>query len=108
MKTNIVNYSYDTLSIAVNELIKRGYSEDFLLMKENDCLICNDNSLVLSPDDFEIDEFYRFEGMSNPSDESIIYAISSKKYNLKGIVINSYGAEYNFRSSKLVEKLKKK
>ncbi len=108
METNIVNYSYDTLSIAVNELIKRGYSEDFLLMKENDCLICNDNSLVLSPDDFEIDEFYRFEGMSNPSDESIIYAISSKKYNLKGIVINSYGAEYNFRSSKLVEKLKKK
>lgn len=102
------NYSYDTLSEAVNDLIKRGYTADFLLMKEKDCLICNANNLELSPDEFVIDEFHRFEGMSNPSDESIVFAISSDVHNIKGIIINSYGADFGYRSSKIVEHLYKK
>src|SRR5690606_15324780 len=101
-------HTYDTLSLAVNDLIKRGYTADFLMMKEKDCLICQDNALELSPDEFEIDEVYRFEGMTDPADESIVFAISSSKHNLKGLVINSYGADFGYRSSKLVEHLHKK
>nr|HQV07111.1 phosphoribosylpyrophosphate synthetase [Chitinophagaceae bacterium] len=64
-------YAYDTLSEAINGLRERGFSIDFNL-KEN-CLVCdNDNFHV---DDFEIVEFYRFEGESNPSDQSIVYGI---------------------------------
>lgn len=107
MENRQKKYSYETLSAAVNDLIKRGYTADFLVMMENDCLICNEHSLSLSPEEFTIDELYRFEGMSDPSDESIVYAISSEKHNVKGIVINSYGADYGFRSSKLVEHLNK-
>lgn len=98
-------YSYSTLSEAVNDLIKRGYTADFLHLKEKDCLICNDHSMELNPEDFIIDEIYRFEGMTNPSDESILYAISSEKFNVKGLVINSYGADFGYRSSRLVEHL---
>lgn len=100
-------YSYDTLSEAVNDLIKRGYTTDFLMLKEKDCLICSNRSLELSPEDFVIDEVYRFEGMSDPADASIVYAISSEKFNLKGLVINSYGADFGYRSSRLVEYLQK-
>lgn len=98
---------YNTLSEAVNDLIKRGYTADFLIQEEKDCLICNNNSLELSQDDFIIDEVYRFDGMTDPADESIVFAISSDKHNLKGLVINSYGADFGYRSSKLVEHLQK-
>lgn len=100
-------YSYDTLSEAVNDLLKRGYTTDFLLQEEKDCLLCSNNSLELSPEDFAIDEVYRFEGMTDPADESVVYAISSAKHNVKGLVINSFGADFGYRSSKLVEHLNK-
>ncbi len=100
-------YSYDTLSQAVNDLVKRGYTADFLVMADKECLTCKNNSMELSPDEFAIDEIYRFDGMTDPSDESIVYAISSDKHDIKGLVINSYGAEFGYRSSKLVEHLNK-
>jgi hypothetical protein len=100
-------YSYDTLSQAGDDLVKRGYTADFLIETEKECLICKNNSLELSPDDFVIDEVYRFEGMTDPADESIVFAVSSPKYDMKGLVINSFGADFGYRSSKLVEHLKK-
>ncbi|MFV0607154.1 MAG: phosphoribosylpyrophosphate synthetase [Niabella sp.] len=99
--------NYDTLSEAVNDLIKKGYLTDFLIHQEKDCLICHSNALELSEDDFVIDEVYRFEDMSDPACESIVFAISSDKYQIKGLVINSYGADFGYRSSKLVEHLHK-
>lgn len=98
-------YSYDTLSEAVNDLARRGYTTDFLMHEEKDCLYCTNNSLELSPEDFTIDEVYRFEGMTDPADESIVFAISSVKYDIKGLVINSFGANFSYRSSKLVAHL---
>lgn len=98
-------YSYDTLSEAVNDLQKRGYTYDFLLPSDKECIYCNQESLELSADEFIIDEIYRFEAMSNPDDESIVFAISSKKHSIKGLVINSFGADFSYRSSKLVEEL---
>lgn len=100
-------YTYDTLSEAVNDLVIRGYTTDFLIQEERECLLCKDNSLELSPEDFMIDEVYRFEGISDPGDESIVFAISSRNHNVKGLVINSFGADFGYRSSKLVEHLRK-
>lgn len=107
MNDKPLRHGYDTLSEAVNDLIKKGYTTDFLVHAEKECLICQADSMELSPDDFVIDEVYRFEGMTDPADESILFAISSPKYNVKGLVINSFGAEFGYRSSKLVEHLNK-
>jgi hypothetical protein len=107
MSNSKTAYSYDTLSEAVDDLVKRGYTADFLIETEKECLICKDNSLELPPDEFVIDEVYRFEGMSDPADESIVFAISSPKHKMKGLVINGFGAEFGYRSSKLVEHLKR-
>lgn len=100
-------HHYDTLSEAVNDLLKRGYTTDFLVSSEKDCLLCRDGSQELSPEDFEIDEVYRFEGMTDPADESIVFAISSESKGIKGMVINSFGADFGYRSSRLVEHLRK-
>lgn len=98
-------YSYDTESQAINGLVKRGYTANFSILTEKECLICHSPSLELSPDDFEIDEIYRFEGMTNPGDESIVFGISSDKYQIKGVVVNAYGVYADLAKSKIVRKL---
>ncbi len=101
-------YNYNTLSEAVNDLQKRGYTHDFLISKDKECIYCQAHSLELSPDEFIIDEIYRFEEMSDPSDESILFAISSPVHDIRGLVINSFGADFGYLSSKLVQYLFKK
>jgi hypothetical protein len=96
--------SYGTLSETVNGLKKDGYTLDFNIHQE--CIVCNDPNTVMSPDDFEIDKTYRFEGESDPDDECIVYAISSKKYQAKGTLVNGYGIYANDETSALVAKLK--
>ena len=98
-----MNENYGTLSETVNSLVQAGYTLDFNIHQE--CLICHHNNTVLSPDEFQIDMVYRFEGATNPDDESIVYAISSAKHGVKGILVNGYGLSADEASSKLVEKL---
>lgn len=97
--------NYDTVTEAMADLKKLGYTIDFSILTDKECLICHLTGTVLSPDDFEIDDFYRFEGDSDPGDEMIVYAISSKSKNLKGIVVNAYGIYADNASSAIVEKL---
>lgn len=98
-------YSYDTVSEAMNDLRKRGYTHDFAIYAEKECLVCGETALNLSPEEFYIDEFYRFEGDSDPGDEMVVYAISSEKYGLKGIVVNAFGTYADSKVSKIVKHL---
>lgn len=95
---------FETLSQAMNTLREEGYVEDFNL-KQN-CIECRKGAFKLFQEDFEIDEYFRFEGMSDPGDSSILYAISSKKYNLKGQLINGYGVYSESITDHMLEKLK--
>lgn len=97
--------SYDTVTEAMADLKELGYTIDFSILTDKECLICHLTNTVLSPDDFEIDDFYRFEGESDPGDNMIVYAISSKIKNLKGIVVNGYGIYADNTSSAIVKKL---
>lgn len=67
--------------------------------------MCNQNNTILQPEEFQIDKVYRFEGASNPEDQSILYAISSPKFKIKGTLVNGYGISYDEQNSKLIEKL---
>lgn len=97
--------SYDTVTEAMTDLKKLGYTIDFSILTDKECLVCHLTASELSPDDFEIDHFYRFEGDSDPGDQMIVYAISSNKNNLKGIVVNAYGIYSDSASSAIVKKL---
>ena len=103
MKNANLPESFGTLAETVNSLANLGYNLDFNIHEE--CLVCHQTNTVLAPDDFQIDKVYRFEGASNPDDESIVYAISSSKFKVKGILVNGYGVSADETSSKLVEKL---
>lgn len=98
---------YETVSEAINQLAKKGYTTDFEVLKEHDCLVCKQSAQQLSPDEFVIDETHRFEGNTDPGDEMIVYAISSQKHGVKGVVINGYGTYANPDVYKIVERLEK-
>ncbi len=96
--------SYGTLSETINGLKKDGYTLDFNISKE--LVVCNNPNMTLSPDDFGIDKTYRFEGETNPDDQSILYAISSPKFNVKGVLVNGYGISADEKSDALISKLR--
>jgi hypothetical protein len=95
--------SYATLVDAINGLKARGYTEDFNL-KEN-YLDCSNSKHQLSPDDFKVDNVFRFEGESDPEDQAVLYAISSEKYNLKGTLVNAYGIYSDNQANEIIKKL---
>jgi hypothetical protein len=95
--------SYVTLSETMNELRKEGYVEDFNL-KQN-CLECRNGQFQVFADEFKIDKFFRFEGQSNPSDSAILYAISSDRHQLKGVLVNAYGIYSESVTDEMLQKL---
>lgn len=97
-----MNNQYNTLSEAINGLSERGYTLDFNL--NNDQIFCRDKKKGYKPDEFEIDEFHRFEGMSNPDDMSIVYAISTNDGE-KGTMTYAYGAYSDPLDAAMVKKM---
>jgi hypothetical protein len=59
------------------------------------------------PDDFEVDEIFRFENTSDPDDQAVVYAISSRAHNLKGVFMESYGIQQESFSKAMIDRLKK-
>jgi hypothetical protein len=94
---------YETLSEAVNDLQKRGYRFNFNI--KSDCVHCVENEINIHPDEFEIDEVHRFEGMNDPGDSNVLYAISSAKNNVKGLLVSAYGIYADTFSAEMIEKL---
>jgi hypothetical protein len=94
--------SYNTLTEAMQGLRQQGYTEDFNL-KQN-CIESHSSNYQILHHEFEIDKFFRFEGDTDPADESILYAVSSEKYNLKGVLVTAYG----IYSESIVDEMLKK
>jgi quercetin dioxygenase-like cupin family protein len=92
-----------TVSEVLNNLKLAGYTVDFNL--DDNCLICHSNSLKIHPDEFVVDKHYRFEGLSDPDDEAIVYAISSTKHDIKGTLVDGYGISSNRLTNDLVKAL---
>lgn len=78
----------DSLSSKMTEIKKQGYSTEFRL--EKDKLISSISKRSFYPNELTIKNIYRFEGESNPSDMSILYAIETNTKE-KGLVVNGYG-----------------
>ncbi|WPR77282.1 phosphoribosylpyrophosphate synthetase [Algoriphagus sp. NG3] len=97
--------SYDNLIEALSDLKKEGYVEDFNL-KQN-CIECRNGMYRIFHDEFNIDNYFRFEDDdSSPDNSAILYAVTSEKYNLKGTLINSFSIYSNEVTDEMLNKLK--
>ena len=94
---------YTSLSEAINDLTKKGYSYNFNMKDE--FIECAEKNCQLKPEEFEIDEKHRFQEMSDVDNESVLYAISSTDGKIKGLLVNAYGVYADYASFLLVQKL---
>jgi len=91
-----------TLSQRMNELKEQGYTKDFNVV--DDKIVNSKDKDSYLPDDFNVDKFYRFEGMTNPADNSILYAITTSN-GTKGLLVDGYGTSAGQVSDELRKKL---
>ena len=96
--------AYDTLLDALNGLKQRGFTIDFNLAFDH--VKCSDTGICLSPSQFEITEYHRFEGASDPEDLSVIYAIESRDRSVKGTLVSGYGIYSESMNEEMLQKLK--
>ena len=95
--------TYDTVTEALTGLKERGYSIDFNLAFDR--LICKESGIFLYPKDFEITEFHRFEGNTDPGDENTVYALESKDVNEKGTLVAAHGTYSEDMDTDMLRKL---
>src|SRR5947209_9291313 len=79
----------NTLTERLNKAIKDGYTQNFSVTRQG--LYSAANEKTYTPAEVCIRNFYRFEGESDPADNSIMYVIETSD-GLKGTLIDAYGA----------------
>ncbi|MFI5195460.1 MAG: phosphoribosylpyrophosphate synthetase [Chitinophagales bacterium] len=93
-----------TITEVINKLRADGYTEDFNL--QQNCLVCRNGHYTVFHNEFVIDKVYRFEGGSDPADEATVYAISSPRYGIKGVLVNGAGIYTDELTDEMLESLK--
>ena len=93
-----------TVTEVIDHLRKEGYVEDFNLQQNS--LVCTKNDFSVFHNEFVVDKTYRFEGDSDPADEATVYAISSPKYGIKGILVNGAGIYTDAVTDEMLRTLK--
>ena len=81
----------NSLATCVNKLVSDGYSINFKVDEQG--LVAAEDGKHFKPDQVHIKNFFRFEGASDPADNSILYAIELDNGG-KGTLIDAYGS-YN-------------
>lgn len=95
--------SYSTLSEAITDFQQKGYTVDFNLVEDH--LKSKSLKKKWKPEELTVVKFYRFEGESNPADNSILYVIETNDGE-KGLMVDAYGAQSGTVSDEMIRKLK--
>ncbi|WP_031427552.1 hypothetical protein [Flavimarina sp. Hel_I_48] len=95
--------TYDTLSEAIEALQKKGYDKDFNLVDEG--IESKHLKKSWKAEQIEVEEAFRFEGMTNPGDNSVLYVINTHDGE-KGLLVDAYGAYSGQISKEMIEKLR--
>lgn len=89
------NYHYASVSDALDELNENGFTYDFNL---------HEDDIEKNPHHYEIMHIYRYEGNSNPDDESIVFGIKSKS-GKKGVFVAGFAANSTSKAAEILIKL---
>ncbi|WP_345253474.1 hypothetical protein [Flaviaesturariibacter amylovorans] len=76
------------MAACINKLTIDGFADQFKVEKGK--LRSMDDKKSFKPKDIKVANFYRFEGISNPDDMAILYAIETSDGH-KGTLVDAYG-----------------
>jgi hypothetical protein len=97
--------SMDTLAGALRELAERGYRDQF--RAEQGRLRATKSDRTFSPDALAVDEVARFEGDSNPAEQSLVFALRERGGEIRGTYTVAYGPEMDPADAAIVEALER-
>ncbi|MFV0316008.1 MAG: hypothetical protein ACK5O2_03475 [Microthrixaceae bacterium] len=92
----------ETLSEATNRLTVAGYQAQFLV--RGDRVECHDCDRSFTAEELTVDETVRFEGMSDPGDEAVLFAITDSCGH-RGTLVATYGPDMSTEEAALVSHL---
>lgn len=84
--------AYKTMIDAMQDLKRRGFTANFEFV--NNSFRTIDDGKSFSPDQLTIVEHYRFEGVSDPDDLSVLYAVEATD-GTRGTVADAFGPYAN-------------
>lgn len=94
---------FTSLIEAHHDLLERGFDKNYNVITSHNMV--DENGISYRPSQVSVDAFYRFEGSSNPDDNSIIYAIKTKDGS-KGTLVSSYGSTGSRKFSEFILNIK--
>jgi hypothetical protein len=94
----------ETLSEALTRLNAAGYTDEF--RAESRGLKRLSNQMVHPPEAFRVDDVVRFEGESDPADESAVFALTLPADGTKGTYTVTYGPMMDSLDAVMVERLR--
>jgi hypothetical protein len=80
----------NTLVSSLKSFVEKGYTEDY--KAEQSGLKALKTGKIYRPEEVKVVDFHRFEGTSDPGDQSILYVIETSDGG-KGTLVDAYGAE---------------
>jgi hypothetical protein len=86
----------------LNKLEQEGYTDQYKV--EKDRLFCLTNNKKYKAKDVKVTNFFRFEGVSNPDDMSILYAIETCD-GRKGTLMDAYGLYADDETSEFMKQV---
>ncbi len=88
MENNDLIPHMKSLTSLTNKMVLNGYDDDFKISADG--LKSLKTEKVYQPDQVNIINFFRFEGQSDPDENTIMYVIETSD-GLKGTLIDAYG-----------------
>jgi len=80
---------WGTVTSTIEDLRRRGFTDHFKVSGRT--LLALDAGKPFPPGDVVIRDYYRFEGVSDPDDMAVVYAIEGRG-GTRGILTDAYGA----------------
>ena len=99
MEKNSTTSDMMTLVSCTNKLVQDGFTDNFKVGEQG--LLSPDKEKVYKPEEVSIVNFYRFEGASDPADNSILYAIETNDGD-KGTLTDSFGPNADPQVAKFI------
>jgi hypothetical protein len=102
MITNETTEDMKTMTSCVNKLVLDGYTENFQVTEKG--LFSIEQNKYYKPEEISIKNFFRFEGASDPADNSILYAIETTD-GVKGTLTDAYGPYADLQTNKFIKQV---
>jgi hypothetical protein len=102
MQTNSNTEEMKSLASCLNKLVLDGYTEDFKAAERG--LLSLQSERIYEPGQVRVVNFFRFEGPSDPADNTILYVIETMD-GVKGTLVDAYGSYADAKITSFMEEV---